>query len=385
MKVAVFGASGFVGSTLVERLWRESIDVHPIIHSSGNAARLARFGHPLVVADALSPDTLGPALEGCTHVVNCSRGPAEVMIRGLSNMLDASRRAGVRRFVHLSSVAVYGDVSTRTLVEGDVPRPAPNTYGSMKLRQDELVIAAAAKGLSAAILCPPNIGGCYSAFLLEIVQAIRRWEFALVGDGSFPCELVDVENLVEAIRLALVVPAIDSQRIFVTDGSDLTWRQIAERLALLADRPLPVLAVPADAVAADTTGRASGKASLLSGIRHLGSPEVRSALRRNLWFAAAERRLKSGVRRIPALERTLRRRIDAQSSVPIASIGPQFSERLARQQLRNTRYALERAKSALAYVPVISSAESMSAFACWYSACVGWNGESWDLFRELYE
>src|SRR5688500_2317183 len=157
MRVAVFGASGFVGATLVQRLWQsEAIEVRPIIHSSGNAARLSRFGRPMITADALQPATLDAALDGCTHVVNCSRGPAEVMLTGLRNMLDASRRARVRRFVHLSSVAAYGDLPGRSvLAESERPAPAPNTYGWTKQQQDEIVMRAHQEGLSCAILCPP--------------------------------------------------------------------------------------------------------------------------------------------------------------------------------------------------------------------------------------
>jgi nucleoside-diphosphate-sugar epimerase len=385
MKVAVFGASGFVGATLVERLWHDSVDVRPIIHSSGNAARLARFGRPLVVADVLSPDAAQKALAGCTHVVNCSRGPSEVMIRGLSNILEASHRAGIRRFVHLSSVAVYGDSTAGTLAERTVPRPSPNTYGSMKLRQDELVVRAAAKGLSAAILCPPNIGGSYSAFLLEIVQAIRKWEFALVGDGTLPCELVDVENLVHAIRLALAAPVVDAQRIFVTDGVALTWRQLAESLTPLAERPLPLQAVPEHMLTEITAERPPESGSLRSGIRQLVSSEVRSALKKDPWLAEAEKRLKSGVRLVPGLEKSLRRRLEEKLELPNASSSPYISERLIRQQLRNTRYSLERVRSVLGYEPVTSPTDSLKAFSSWYSACVGWNADSWDLIRELYE
>jgi nucleoside-diphosphate-sugar epimerase len=299
-------------------------------------------------------------------------------------MLDASRRAGVRRFVHLSSVAVYGDSTSGVLSESAPSRATPNTYGSMKERQDELVADAARKGLSAAILCPPNIGGSYSAFLLEIVQAIRRWEFALVDDGSLPCELVDVENLVHAIRLALDIPSIDSQRIFVTDGAGLTWRQLTELLAPLADRPAPLPALSGDQSADVAPEGAPARPSLLSGLRQLVSSDVRSALRQDPLLAAAEKHLKSGIRRIPSLERALRRQIEGGPELPSASTSLYLSERLVRQQRRNTRYALDRARSVLGYAPVVSPVESLNAFRRWYSEYVGWNGESWDLLRELY-
>jgi len=109
MRVAVVGASGFVGATLVERLLGHGTDVRALIHSSGGAWRLSRHGIPLHAFDLLSPAETAHALEGCTHVVDCSRGTRALMFEGLQNLLDASRAARVERFVHVSSVAVYGD------------------------------------------------------------------------------------------------------------------------------------------------------------------------------------------------------------------------------------------------------------------------------------
>jgi NAD dependent epimerase/dehydratase family len=54
MKVAVFGASGFVGSALVERLQQKGVELVPVIHTAGNAWRLARHGIPLRAVDLMS-------------------------------------------------------------------------------------------------------------------------------------------------------------------------------------------------------------------------------------------------------------------------------------------------------------------------------------------
>ena len=109
-RIAIVGASGFVGSTLVERLLVQARhEVLPLIHSSGNAWRLARLGIDLPAVDLLVQDEIERALRGCTHVVNCALGGADVMLKGFQNLLAASRKNKVERFIHLSSVLVYGD------------------------------------------------------------------------------------------------------------------------------------------------------------------------------------------------------------------------------------------------------------------------------------
>ena len=386
MRVAVFGASGFVGATLVERLWRDhAVEVVPVIHSSGNAARLARFGKPLVIADALQPRSIDAALEGCSHVVNCSRGPAEVMLRGLQNLLDASSRARVTRFVHLSSVAAYGNTSVPVLDEMAKPAPSPNTYGWMKLSQDQMVERAAARGLPSTVLCPPNISGTYSPFLLDILQTIRRGELALVDDGRYPCELVDVHNLAHAIQLALNARGTDAGRIFVTDGSETTWADVAEALAPLADLEGRMPSIDLEAARRISAASLPPRPTIMRTLKHLGSADLLGALRKDPLLASAEKSAKAAIKRVPSLERSLRQRFEKKPNFAARARSAVWSERLVSQQLRNVRYSQSRATALLGYQPIVSADQSMQAFRAWYGDLYGWNDTAWPLIRHLYQ
>jgi nucleoside-diphosphate-sugar epimerase len=386
MRVAVFGASGFVGATLVERLWQsQEADVAAVIHSSGSAARLARFGRPLVMADALQPDTITRALDGCTHVVNCSRGPSEVMLRGLENLLEASRRAKVQRFVHLSSVAAYGDVDVSVLEESATARPTPHTYGWTKHRQDQLIERADERGLSCTVLCPPNISGIYSPFLVDVLQTMMRRELALIGEGDAPCELVDVVNLVHAIRLALVAADTGPQRIFVTDGGTSTWASVAIGLAPLADGDMPLPSVSLEVAQRSWGANVMAEQSLGGALKHLFSSDVRGALKKDPWIAAAEKSLRSSIRKMPALERALRRKFEKRPGVVRQARGPRYSARLMGQQLRNVRYSQARARTALNYEPIVGPEQSMAAFRAWYRDVCGWSDAAWPLTRHLLQ
>src|SRR4051794_40362052 len=98
-RIAVIGASGFVGSTVFERLLaKEPEQPLAFVHSSGNAMRLARRGIELRMLDLLDPKQVDSQLAGATHVINCSRGGDEVMLKGLKNLLAACRQHRVQRF-----------------------------------------------------------------------------------------------------------------------------------------------------------------------------------------------------------------------------------------------------------------------------------------------
>src|SRR5688572_25138037 len=123
-KVAVFGAGGFVGTALVERLVRQGCDLKVLINSGRRAWRLARLGIDLARVDVLDPSSIAAALQGCSHVVNCIMGSDQVMLRGLDNLLKSSLRSGVQRFVHLSSITVYGEPPAPESTHEDA-RPTP--------------------------------------------------------------------------------------------------------------------------------------------------------------------------------------------------------------------------------------------------------------------
>src|SRR5262245_58696588 len=91
--VAIFGASGFLGGTLAERMMVRAHDVELrlLIRSANHASRLAAQGSKLTMCDVLNRADVFEQVRGCTHVVNCTMGTREAMLEGLKNLLDASR------------------------------------------------------------------------------------------------------------------------------------------------------------------------------------------------------------------------------------------------------------------------------------------------------
>ena len=315
--------------------------------------------------DLLDREAVELVLGRCTHVVNCSRGGEEVMLKGLSNLLNASRSAGIDRFVHLSSVTVYGDPpDPASEFESGPTVPAKRTYGWMKLRQDELVASYARKGLSSVVLAAPNISGPYSYFLLGVLHALRHHRLRLLAAGSAPCVLVDVSNLAFAIELVLDKGGSEATRYFVTDDSRTTWQNVIEGLAPLnSNAELPPEISRGELEAAGRSANRPQQASPLHAIMHLVSSDVRAALRKDpLWLKADQL-----VRRTVAalgnrVEDKLRLSIEGPLHPPDRAHEQQYDVRLSAQQLRNVFHSCDRARRELGYHPLVSFTESMSAF-----------------------
>jgi nucleoside-diphosphate-sugar epimerase len=389
-RVLILGASGFVGTTLVERMWRRpDWDVVPVIHSAGSAWRLARHGRPLLALDLDDRAALRAALQGATHVVNCTRGGREVMIDGLANVLTECRRSGVKRLVHLSSVLVYGDPPMPASEHEDGPvdaRQPAMSYGGMKLEQDRMVEHAASRGLASVVLCPPNISGPFSLYLCAIVDAMRKHSFALVGDGAGPCNIVDVRTLCSAIEAALTAdPSVaDGKRMFVTDGEPTTWNDVVEELRSVAEVD-EIRTVDRELLATRVRQQQAAPAPSVSrAIMHLVSSNVREALRKDPLLARVDRVARAGVARLGSgVEERLRRGIEGVTAVPRIDPLADLQVGLCAQQLRQVFHGDDRVRQALGFAPPVGFKASMADFRRWYRVMYGVGGAERALARRL--
>jgi nucleoside-diphosphate-sugar epimerase len=390
-KIVVLGASGFVGTTLTERLWNNSTaEIVPVIHSAGSAWRLARHNKPLYQVDVADPKALREILRGATHVVNCTRGGRGVMIDGLENVLSACRLEGIDRFVHLSSVMVYGDPPHLDSHHEEAPTnpvPGADSYGAIKLEQDNMVQASAKGGLPSVVLCPPNISGPFSGYVAGIVNGLRNGSFALVDDGAGPCNLVDVRNLCHAIELALDADeaALDGARMFITDGEAVTWKDVATELLELAGNPV-FRHIPSEILRGLlNAGAAEKPISIGNSVRHLVSSEVRAALRKDPLLAKVDKAARTAVRKLGSgIETKMRIGIEGPTAVSRPDPYATLTLGLCGQQLREVRHLNDRAERVLGFRPPATFKQSMNDFKAWYRCMHGMDNPAWAMTKYLY-
>src|SRR5215204_1836670 len=139
MKVAITGASGFVGNRLVEKFYLEKLhDVRAIVRGNWGLAMPARFNLDWKVCDHFDVKELSRAFAGCEAVVHTALGaPYKEMAKAVYSAAD---RAGVRRVIILSSASVYNQNPANRITE-DSPLPTKPTfrYNSEKIAADKAV------------------------------------------------------------------------------------------------------------------------------------------------------------------------------------------------------------------------------------------------------
>jgi nucleoside-diphosphate-sugar epimerase len=280
MHVLVTGATGLAGSHVVERLLAGGHTVRALVRPTSDRSALHGLDVEFATGDVTAPATLGAAAAGCEGVVHTAAvvggwGRPEIFFRvgvlGTRNLLNAARAAGVRRFVHLSSIAVYGDdLDGRLLRETDPYgyRPRPwNHYVREKVQSEQLVFSYHLRGwLEAAAVRPSVIWGARDRIAFPTAAALVRSPVAaIVGSGRNRIPCVGVRDVAEVAVRALESPQAHGRAYNVSSGQEITRRQLYRLIARALGRRAPRLHVP--------RGLAFGLAAVCEGAYRLARSE----------------------------------------------------------------------------------------------------------------
>jgi ornithine--oxo-acid transaminase len=251
----VTGASGFVGGHVVERLEREGFQVRCLVRASSDTTFLDGLGVELALGDLRDATSVRAAAEGCRFVIHCGAQVTDwevatelerVNVLGTRNVLEAAVRAGVERFVHVSTTDVYGYPGAPAVDESYDPGATfHNWYAETKRKaEDEVRRCEREHALPVVILRPATVYGPRSRELVQkIASALQGGYMLHVGDGSAVAGLSYVDNLVDATVLALRHEAAPGQVFNVSDGVPVTWKQFTDDLARGLDvRPVQLKA-----------------------------------------------------------------------------------------------------------------------------------------------
>jgi len=237
----VTGASGFIGSRLCER-WSLSgrHDYVAMVRRAEAADRFRSLGRATAIADVTLPRQVEAALSGCHAVVHLAL--AQNGVEGTRVAVERSIAAGVRRFVHISSMAVHGPSPgpEATVEETAQIGHYGHEYSDSKAEQELIVQSAIDRGdLDAVILRPTIVYGPDSYFVVPVLEEARRGQVIVVDDGVGVCNAVYIDDVCDAIDAALAAPAAAGQAFFVNGDDSLTWHDfIAAFARLVSPEPM---------------------------------------------------------------------------------------------------------------------------------------------------
>jgi nucleoside-diphosphate-sugar epimerase len=257
MKVLVTGATGFLGSHLVAQLVRRGDAVRVLTRKTSKTGYLPQ-GVEIVYGDLKDEESLRPAIEGTDivyHAAAAMRGSwqeyEESTINGTARMLELSWQAGVKRFVHISSIIVYQvyELEKNAIVDESCPYVRdPERYGPYtrsKVEAEKLAFRFHKKGLPVVVVRPGLIYGPYGKVLFPHVgYALGGRLFFIIGRGDNLLPLTYVENTVDAILLAAIREEAIGQTYNIVDGVEITQREYLGKYIAATQANFHTLSVP---------------------------------------------------------------------------------------------------------------------------------------------
>lgn len=275
-RVFITGALGFIGRRLAERYRATGAEVAGMDVRADPAAGV-------VGGDITQQGTWQEAMAGADLVIHTAAllgmGADEeafwrANVLGTRNAVDAAARAGVRRFVHLSSIVVFGFDFPDGVDERYPPRPNGVPYVDTKVASEQVVLAAHASGeVAATVVRPGDVYGPGSHFwTITPVREIAARRFVLPAMGRSLVSPVFVDDLVEGIVLAAGREEGAGEVFILTGARSVEIREFFAHYARMLGRrrvpSAPTGAIVALAALAGRIGVGSEEVTA-SGVRYL--------------------------------------------------------------------------------------------------------------------
>ena len=166
----------------------------------------------------------------------------DVNVGGTDSLLEASREAGVRRFVYGSTIGIYGSAAQGTLDEASPPKP-DNVYGRTKLAAERVVREKAGE-IETCIVRISETYGPGDFRLLKLFRAIDSGKFLMIGSGENRRQAMHVDDLVRALLIVAVHPAAVGETFVLPGEEVLTTRQMVDVIAAVLGRSVPRVQLP---------------------------------------------------------------------------------------------------------------------------------------------
>jgi len=215
MKIAITGATGFLGKCLAEYLAKKGHELFLHARSEEKSSTIKGLASKLVICDICDDAAIKELVTGADIVVHTvsnfrsASGPPEsytrINLNGTINVFDRARESGVKRFVHISTIGVLGDIKECPASETTEYNPGDN-YQKTKL-EAELYCRKQVEDenleMKLAVIRPCSLYGPGDMRMLKMFRMLKKGTFFVVGECDANFHAVYIDDLICGIELAI--------------------------------------------------------------------------------------------------------------------------------------------------------------------------------------
>lgn len=232
--MAITGATGFVGSRMLDLAVRGGYDVHALTRrKQDDRPGVTWVGGALDDSESLAELCAGADM--VLHIAGVVNAPDRAgfesgNVAGTLAVVEAAKQAGINRFIHVSSLAAT--------------QPQLSIYGETKAKAEKIV---ATSGLDWTILRPPAVYGPGDAEFLDLFKMARLGFVTMPPDADGRMSVIHVEDLCRALLALLPEEEVLTAEIFeIDDGEPGGWTQagFAKAIGAAMDRRIAAVGVP---------------------------------------------------------------------------------------------------------------------------------------------
>jgi len=235
LNLFVTGATGFIGKRVVTQLLKNHHTVTALLIPGEPEEGME--GCAISRGDITKPETLSGVMSGSEAVIHLAGavGYGQTMARclainrdGTRNIAVESTRSGVRRFIHMSSVSVYGRRADVPIDENSPRQKIGDPYGDTKI-DAELILQdlERQKTLELTIVRPTVIYGPGDVlFLPKLVENLRGGQARMIGSGANTVDLIHVDDVAEFFTILLANRKSIGRIYNLTHPTNPTWKEM---------------------------------------------------------------------------------------------------------------------------------------------------------------
>jgi len=240
-KIIVSGATGFLGSRIVEGLQDHGATVIAVGRNPARKAELEALGATFVQTDLCDRDAVEKIVEGADLIIHCAALSSpwgtyqmfyDANVRATEILRDAAIKFGVKRFIHISTPSVYFDFKNRRMIKESEPLPEKkvNHYATTKYLAERVIQESS---LPFVIIRPRAIIGRGDTVIMpRVLEAYRQNRLKIVGNGKNVVSVTPVANVVQAVKLSMTAGENALGKAYnIASGEEIElWQLIGDML-----------------------------------------------------------------------------------------------------------------------------------------------------------